>query len=146
MNNYQHLLFNALILTIVSFILFKSVNFNILNLNLYHLLFAVYLFSNLPDIDHAKSKITKTFYLVYLILFLFGFAKKNYLWMILAIVLSLLHFSIAKDSKFHRSYPHKIWFGAFCSLTLWYFTSLYIGLIGLFCFVLHLIADKIYKS
>lgn len=141
MNNSQHLLFNVSILIIVSFILFKF-GFNVLNLNMYHLFFAVYLFSNLPDIDHAKSKITKTFYFVYLVVLIYGILQKDLTKIMLALILFVFHFSISKDSKHHRSFPHKWWFGAICSLILWPFTSLSIVLIGFGCFLGHLIADR----
>ena len=149
MNSESHLVLNVVILGVIFILLYFLFGWNILNLNLVHLIIAVYIFSNLPDIDNAKSKMSKTFFIFYIVLGLFGISSLfsanilvGLLQISVALILGYYHYIVAEDSKQHRKFPHTFTFGVFTSLILWFFTSFAIFLIGLLCFILHIIADN----
>ena len=61
MNKGLHLGINTVIVILLGLVLFYFRDINLLDYNIVYLVVTVYIFSNLPDIDHAKSKMTKTF-------------------------------------------------------------------------------------
>ena len=149
MNSESHLILNIIIIIIISTLLFYIFNWNILNLNLIHLIIAVYILSNISDIDNSKSKISKTFFIFYIMLGLYGisniFGTKVFVGILQILVAGLLcyyHYIIAEDSYKHRKFPHTFTFGLFASIILWIFTSFPIFIIGLLCFVFHIIGDN----
>jgi hypothetical protein len=149
MNGLQHLSLNLIIITIFSIFLYYIFNWNILNLNMIHLVIAIYIFSNISDIDHSKSLISNSFFIFYFILFLYGisniFGVKiiiGIFQIIVSVLLGYYHYTIKEDSYKHRKFPHTFTFGLFTSLILFFFTSFPIFIIGLFCFIMHIVFDK----
>ncbi|MBN1386016.1 metal-dependent hydrolase [Candidatus Woesearchaeota archaeon] len=118
------------------------------SLNILHLVIAVYVFSNLPDIDNANSKMSYTFFLFYIIFFMLGLSdhKSNPLLsigkMMLAMLMGWYHVMVMEKGRKHRKFPHTFTFGILASLILWLYTSLPIALTGFFCFFLHLLFDR----
>jgi len=149
MNSESHLGLNVIILGAISFLFFSIFDWNILNLNLIHLFITVYILSNIADIDNSNSKISKTFFIFYIMLFIFGilniFGTKilvGIFQILVALLLGYYHSIIAEDSYNHRKFPHTFTFGFFVSIILLVFTSFPIFIIGILCFILHIIEDN----
>ena len=152
MKNKEHLIYN----TVFIIILFLIINFifkiNFEELNYIHLIIAIFIFSNLPDIDHSKSKITKLFFLIYFILLIYGiidiFDKEiiGIIKIIISIFLIIYHLIIGENSSKHRKFPHTFTFGIISSIILYIFTSITISFVGFICFSLHIIEDKYFNK
>ncbi|MEM3373987.1 MAG: metal-dependent hydrolase [Candidatus Woesearchaeota archaeon] len=149
MKSQTHILLNLIILLPLLYLIY---GLSFFQLNFLHLFIAIYIFSNLPDIDNSKSKISKTFFVFYLIL---GFIGINNLLkytlesiliglvqITIAIILASYHFIIADNSKKHRKFPHSFTFGIISSIIFGIFTSIEMALIAFFCFFLHLLFDN----
>lgn len=149
MKSQEHLILNTIIILPILYFIYSK---TIFQLNFFHLFLAIYLFSNLPDIDNSKSKITKTFFFFYLILALFGVSNiiiytfesilLGISQIIIACCLGIYHFFVAENSKKHRKFPHTFTFGLITSIIFGFFTSLQMALIAFLCFFLHIFFDN----
>lgn len=148
MNSANHLIITALAVLFLGFIFYHLFGFSLLSLNLMQLLITVYIFSNLPDIDNSNSKITKTFYILYLIMALFGIyliligLSLGYILITAGIFLFIVHYLSSDPTRRHRRFPHSFTFGLISSIILFTMTSLEIAAIGFFCFFMHLALDN----
>jgi hypothetical protein len=142
MRGTLHLLLNVIVLgamALASFMAGWSIQMPLLES-----LFTIYIFSNLPDIDSSTSGISRSFFIFYAVLTVYGFwtlKSTGILIIIIGLSLALYHWNVRSDSLSHRKFPHSFTFGMMCSAALWYLTSLPVAALGLFCFCLHLLFD-----
>jgi hypothetical protein len=146
MKGWSHLALNIVLVFGGALVLFLLTGWNILKENILHVAFAVYCFSNLPDIDSFNSRISRSFFIFYIAIGSFGIWSlyKHGVgagYVTIAGLTALYHLKVAEHSSKHRKFPHSFTFGILCTLTLWHFTSLPVALIGFACFFLHILLD-----
>ncbi len=148
MRAIHHLMLTSFILGLLGFGMYLFFGYNLLSLNLIHLTLTVYIFSNLPDIDNSNSRITRTFYLIYVLIIFSGgyllFMGNFSGWLLITagIIFFLVHFFLAKPGRDHRRFPHTFTFGILSSVILLLFTSPEIAAVGFFCFAMHIAFDN----
>ncbi|GEM_PF-6333111 len=113
------------------------------------MLFAIALFSILPDVDSINSFASKLFRLVLLFVALasvieFVYGKSVFALgkAVLAALVFVGHFLYAKSGRMHRQFPHTFTFGILACLAAFLLTwSKTIALASAIAFASHLIAD-----
>lgn len=152
MKSQFHLLLNTIIIIPLIYFIHPNLFFQLDFFNYLYLFTAIYIFSNLPDIDNSKSIISKTFFIFYVILAIIGISNlliytydsilKGLFQFSIAIIMATYHFLIAEDSINHRKFPHTFTFGIISSFVFGFLTSVNFFLIAFFCFFLHLLFDN----
>lgn len=113
--------------------------FNILKLDLKISLISlpvIWLYSQLPDIDHKMSRIRFYFYLVWIIIFGLTIYYKLYPGIIVLIILFVLVLFMK-----HRGMMHKYLIGLFFSCI--FFFNIQLFLVAFISYTSHILADKI---
>lgn len=148
MKGTHHLFVGFVCTGVLVVLLTLFTSFSIFEHNIVHVVLSVYVFSLLPDIDSSTSKISKMFFFVYVGLFVWGgfdvFRDDMVVGLgkvIGSIFLAFYHLSVAENSRRHRKFPHSFTFGILCSVGLGLIISVFMGVLGFFCFVVHLICD-----
>jgi hypothetical protein len=143
----EHLTINAIIVAPIFLLLYWAFNINLDYL--YYLIPAWFIFSILPDIDHAGSKVTGFLILGYIGALIFGvysLFNSNVLLGIVSIITTLTiatyHFSVMGDGYNHRVFPHTFTFGAIFAIIFGLVTTLSATIFAFIFFALHLKMDE----
>lgn len=111
-------------------------------LNVAIIIWVIYVYSLLPDIDSKSGSITWTFIAVAIVALISGYFLKNNIFLIFGIGLITITF-LAAEFMPHRGFTHSILFGILVSFP-WIYIDWHYSILSFVCFYSHLLADQEY--
>ena len=141
MNKTEHLIIGVVVGVILILLTHYFLHwFDLSGFNFLILIFIIYIYSLLADIDHKNSTITWTFLFIAGIGIIYGMIIENNLYTLISVGLLVVTLLIAQFLP-HRGFTHSILFGLLVSLP-WIYLSYEYALLAFLCYYSHLAADE----